>query len=574
MSPKTVDASRGFEPFSAQSAASGVTYLLGSLTMARPAAHVHAPAPVLPLLLILAAARASSSPAASVRFSNVFGDDMVLQADKPAPVWGWAAPSASVRVSLSSGAFNATVQADAAGFFRAVLPSAPASMAAVDVLAAAPDGSSAALRRVLFGTVILCSGQSNMEFTVASLANASAEIAAAPAYTDRVRLYSAAYVNTSFAPTSPRQEMLNVSLPWAAASVLSVGGGPWLYFSALCWLAARGVADRFPATPVGAVHASIGGTPIQYWMSPEALSACPAVPGMACCGMGGTSSCLWDAFIFPLTLGPAQYSAVLWMQGEQNAMPGVEQADYYDCALPAMIASWRAAFEMPALPFGVFALAPYRSSEPTDDGFPRVRLIQAALAARDPAVFFVSTLDGGDPVAFAIHSPFKEAAGARAALGLRAVALRDATARLLGPRATAALSGAGAQPGTILSVVVFNDTSLYGAAPLLNTSVACPAGLPIAYCESFAVMTSDGMWRSVEDPGAPGVTLTPHAYPSAPTSMALVLAGAPDGLKVLAVRGGYRVWPLVQLRNEAGIPAEPFILNCSQVGRLSFPGLW
>ena len=411
-----------------------------------------------------------------------------------------------------------------------------------------------------------------MEFTTSSLANASAEIAAAAAYAGRVRLFSAAYVNTSFAPSAPLPELLNVSLPWANASAASVGGPQWQFFSALCWLAARGVADRFPDAPVGAVHASIGGTPIQFWMAPDALAACPAVPGLACCGMGGTAGCLWDAFIHPLTLGPAQFAAVLWMQGEQNAMPGVEQAAYYECALPAMVASWRAALRLPALPFGVFALAPYRSSEPTDEGFPRVRLIQAALAARDPAVFFISTLDGGDPVAFAIHSPFKEAAGARAALGLRAVALGDARARHLGPRATAALSGTGALPNTILSVVVFNETSLYGAGPVLNTSVACPPALPAAYCESFAVMTSDGLWRSVEAPGAPGVSLTVHAYPDAPTSIALILAGAPDGLTVLAVRGGYRVWPLVQLRNAEGIPAEPFLLNATQVGGV-FKGL-
>lgn len=116
------------------------------------------------LLLLLAtrpaASSLSESSSSAVRFANVFGDDMVLQAGSPAPVWGWAAPSAAVRIALSSGALNVTVQADSTGFWRAVLPSAPASMAAVDVFASAPDGSSAALRRVLFGIVVLCSGQS------------------------------------------------------------------------------------------------------------------------------------------------------------------------------------------------------------------------------------------------------------------------------------------------------------------------------------------------------------------------------------------------------------------------------
>ena len=51
------------------------------------------------LLLLLAtrpaASSLSESSSSAVRFANVFGDDMVLQAGSPAPVWGWAAPSAA-----------------------------------------------------------------------------------------------------------------------------------------------------------------------------------------------------------------------------------------------------------------------------------------------------------------------------------------------------------------------------------------------------------------------------------------------------------------------------------------------
>ena len=103
---------------------------------------------------------AAQTALADVKLPTLFSDHMVLQCDAPVQVWGWAAPSAAVRIALSSGALNVTVQADSTGFWRAVLPSAPASMAAVDVFASAPDGSSAALRRVLFGIVVLCSGQS------------------------------------------------------------------------------------------------------------------------------------------------------------------------------------------------------------------------------------------------------------------------------------------------------------------------------------------------------------------------------------------------------------------------------
>lgn len=188
-------------------------------------------------------------------------------------------------------------------------------------------------------------------------------------------------------------------------------------------------------------------------------------------------------------------------------------------------------------------------------------LAQAAVASTDPAAFFVSTLDGGDPVHFAIHSPYKEAAGARAAVGLRAVALGDATAAYLGPRAASATASVG-PGGAPTASIVFEPAGLYGAPLALNTSVACPAGLGLAYCESFAVLTSDCAWRSCEAPGGAGVALVPSI--PAPDTLALELRGAPVGLTIVSVRNGHTPWPLVQLRNALGTPAEPFLVNVTQ----------
>jgi sialate O-acetylesterase len=37
---------------------------------------------------------------ADVKLPAIFGDNMVLQADKKLPVWGWASPGEDVTVSL------------------------------------------------------------------------------------------------------------------------------------------------------------------------------------------------------------------------------------------------------------------------------------------------------------------------------------------------------------------------------------------------------------------------------------------------------------------------------------------
>jgi hypothetical protein len=187
--------------------------------------------------------------------------------------------------------------------------------------------------------------------------------------------------------------------------------------------------------------------------------------------------------------------------------------------------------------------------------------VQAASARSIPGVFLVSTLDGGDPVHFAIHSPFKEHAGLRAALGLRALVLKDGSARYLGPRAVSASAStiaAGTPP--LLSVsVIFDSAGMYGSPLLLNSTVTCPVGLDMAYCESFAVLTSDCLWRSVERPGNASA-LTPSVSGNG-SILELTLTGAPDGLTIVAVRNGFAPWPLPQLTNSIGTPADPFELN-------------
>ena len=84
---------------------------------------------------------------------------MVLQRDRPLPVWGWCEPGATATVRL--GAARADARADAAGRWMAVLPPQPA--AGPLTLEVAADGEKTRLADVWLGEVWLASGQSNME---------------------------------------------------------------------------------------------------------------------------------------------------------------------------------------------------------------------------------------------------------------------------------------------------------------------------------------------------------------------------------------------------------------------------
>ena len=188
-------------------------------------------------------------------------------------------------------------------------------------------------------------------------------------------------------PPGPSAELRAIDLPWSVANASTIGGvgggGGWDFFSAACWFSLRDTFDANSAAgqvvPLGGVVQCYGGTSIQWWSSAAALSACPLSatnPGSACCGYGGNSSCLFNAQLAPYPLGPTRFAAALWLQGEQNAgCGGPPQLDYYACALPALIADWRAAFLNPDMPFGVFLLAAWKASTPA---FPLLRLLQVA----------------------------------------------------------------------------------------------------------------------------------------------------------------------------------------------------
>ena len=170
-------------------------------------------------------------------------------------------------------------------------------------------------------------------------------------------------------------------------------------------------------------------------------------------------------------------------------------------------------------------------------------------ASSVPAVFTASTLDAGEPKDGPVHSPYKQLPAARAALALQAL-LYGRAATWRGPRAASARAAA------LTAMVDFDPAT--GPLALNWAGAACPPAVGNASCESFAVLTSDCAWRSVEDAGS-GAVLT--ASLASPNALALTLQGGAAGLTIVAVRGFFANWPLVALRNAAGLPADPFLLN-------------
>ena len=184
---------------------------------------------------------------------SLFCDHMVLQRDKPVPVWGWAPPGSEVVVAIN-GQTQSTV-ASQNGSWRVDIGPFPAG--GPHVLEISGEKSQT-IQDVLVGDVWLCSGQSNMEMPVRKTNNAESEIA--NGNHPNIRLFTVARKIAK----APEEDIVG---SWKVCSPESVGA-----FSAAGYYFGRDIQQKLNI-PVGLIHSSWGGTPAEAWTSAAALSA-------------------------------------------------------------------------------------------------------------------------------------------------------------------------------------------------------------------------------------------------------------------------------------------------------------
>ncbi|XP_060570660.1 sialate O-acetylesterase-like [Ruditapes philippinarum] len=215
----------------------------------------------------------------------------------------------------------------------------------------ATGNESLTITNVMFGDVWLCSGESNMQFTLSMVFNESEEIADAINFPD-IRLFTAAQEWSN----NIEYDLLGVEQYWSKPNRDSVGHSDWTYFSAVCWLYGKYLYKQLQY-PIGLIAADWNATSVQAWSSEDAINACqpsrtgslvPAYPPQ------NTPTYLWNAMIHPF-LNLTIYG-VIWYQGESDIY---SPPDIYKCRFPAMIDDWRKKFNEACqtdilFPFGSF----------------------------------------------------------------------------------------------------------------------------------------------------------------------------------------------------------------------------
>lgn len=215
-----------------------------------------------------------SSARADVRLPALFSDGLVFQQGKPLSVWGWAAPDEDVSVRFA-GQTRAT-RADLDGKWRVILDPLPANASPQEMKVNGKNNIS--LKNLLIGEVWICSGQSNMQWTVSQAANPQQEIEAANF--PQIRMFNVERA-TAMSPAD------DIKGAWKEANPGNVG-----QFSAVGYFFGRHL-HQVLKVPVGLINTSWGGTRIEAWTSRESLEERPCAAQMLSDWDGIRQS--WDA---------------------------------------------------------------------------------------------------------------------------------------------------------------------------------------------------------------------------------------------------------------------------------------
>ncbi len=258
----------------------------------------------------------ASMARADVKLPAVLDSHMVLQRDRPMPIWGWADPGEEVTVTLD--AQKASAKADDKGRWQVTLKPVQADGKAHTMTIVGKN--KIVLEDLLIGEVWLGSGQSNMQWSINQSQRAKEYTAAADK--PQIRLFNVPLVQNS----KPAQD---VKAKWAVCSSKSVGG-----FSAVLYHFGVRLQKELDV-PVGLINASWGGSRIEPWLVEEKSS-------------GG----MYNGMIAPVQ--PFALRGITWYQGESNVGEGMKYRD----KMETLIKGWRRVWGA-ELPFYHVQIAPF-----------------------------------------------------------------------------------------------------------------------------------------------------------------------------------------------------------------------
>ncbi|MBS1760773.1 MAG: sialate O-acetylesterase [Bacteroidetes bacterium] len=293
-----------------------------------------------------------------LQLPDIFTNNMVLQRNEPIKIWGKANAGTVVQAKFSQ--LKKSVKATNDGTWEIVLPASPAN-SQPQILEISNEEKLIQFNNILIGDVWLCSGQSNMYFSVKESAEADSVLQKADEAIP-LRLFK-------YKPFAETDGHVWTAEELQRANNLNFFSGSWQLndkqnvapFSAVA-LAFGSKIVKEEKVPIGLIEVAVGGSPLISWVSRLSLESSPLFVQAfknwtksdfimqwcrerAALNMKEATNPLQrhsyePSFNFEAgiaKIAPFPIKGIIWYQGESDA----ENAELFEKLFPQFVQDWR-----------------------------------------------------------------------------------------------------------------------------------------------------------------------------------------------------------------------------------------
>ncbi len=287
---------------------------------------------------------------AKVTLNSMMGDNMVLQQDSKARLWGNASASGTIEIRPSWSDDVTVVKTGKDGRWAGTVdtPSGNFDTHSITFIDNS-DRDTVTINNVLIGEVWLASGQSNMQMPLKGYEPCPVnggydEVAEASKRAGSIRFLTVP-LTQSYHPLD------TVAASWVVPSPKTAPE-----FSAVAWHFAKRVSDVLEV-PVGIVSAAYGGARVESWLPEEIVKGYPDI-SLDRDSIEGMVHWLRPVVMYNAMFMPVKdytYRGILWYQGCSN----VDSWQTYASRLATMVDHWREMIGEGDIPFYAVEIAPF-----------------------------------------------------------------------------------------------------------------------------------------------------------------------------------------------------------------------
>ncbi len=305
-------------------------------------------------LLTIVAVLSWLSMTAKIELPDIVGDNMVLQQQTDARIWGTSEPKATISVKADWLGDLVSTKADKDGHWMLTLKTPVAEKCEHQITLSENGREQLTLQRVLIGEVWFASGQSNMEMPIEGFwncpVNRSNEVIATSAQNPWMRL-------AMIEKNGQTKRVETCKGRWQLPSPATTGS-----MSATAYFFAQMLQQALDI-PVGVIVSAWGGSKVEGWLPEDIVSGYDDVD-IEKEQREGWNGQWWHYYtpciMYNGMLWPLRHYTVhgfLWYQGESN----VGKDQIYPERLKTMAQLWRSDFggTTESMPFYIVEIAPW-----------------------------------------------------------------------------------------------------------------------------------------------------------------------------------------------------------------------